>query len=83
MENRGKFTLVLFGLSMVSLVAFFVFDFPFLFLFLFFPPLLFRTGRHRNLNYNDYRGPRYCERCHYQISSGWTFCPNCSKELKW
>ncbi|OLS16947.1 MAG: hypothetical protein HeimC2_45250 [Candidatus Heimdallarchaeota archaeon LC_2] len=83
MENRRKISLSLISLSVLSLLAFLVFDFPFLFLFLFFPSLFFRSGRKKNLNYNQQFGPQYCEKCQYPISPGWTFCPNCSNELKW
>ncbi|MHA2029535.1 MAG: zinc-ribbon domain-containing protein [Candidatus Kariarchaeaceae archaeon] len=78
MENYRLISIGLVLLSILSILAFFIFNFPFPFLFLFFPPLLFRAGRKNRKLFAEHQQSSFCSNCGYQLSPHWTFCPSCS-----
>ena len=82
MENKRLISLVFIGLSIISILAFFVFNFPFPFLFLFFPPLLFRAGRGKQKQFEQNMQMNYCSGCGNKLNPIWSFCPNCSKPIE-
>ncbi|NHJ02473.1 MAG: hypothetical protein EAX86_10085 [Candidatus Heimdallarchaeota archaeon] len=62
-------------LSLITIIAFFVFQFPFLFFILLFPPFLFRkTQKKQQL--------LICEECQSILNPNWKLCPYCGRKVE-
>ena len=70
-----SFSLVMTVISVLMIIAYFVFDFPFFFLF-FAPSFLFgRKGKKRQYQIQN------CVNCGIQTSTRWKYCPNCAAPI--
>lgn len=73
--NRQWLFAITIIISVISIVAFLLFDFPFLFFFLLFPPFLLRPRK-------AYIPITRCVNCQTQLDPYWKICPYCGKEIQ-
>jgi hypothetical protein len=75
MENqRTVIFLLSLAVSIISIIAFVLFDFPFLFFFLLFPPLFFkRSGQSEDI--------LSCYNCNRRLNPDWQVCPWCGSTI--
>jgi len=75
----------LLALSILSIVANFVFHIPFPLFFFFIPPLFFGRksfSSDKETQSNNYIRPKFCQNCGNRLKPSWEFCPYCSQPIQ-